>query len=99
MGLRVKRYTPWVISDDVAPGLVGFMVVCARRKEAKAEKPKTTPINATTIAATMPSPNETLAATANEETSHMTRPKNTATRGGGIFSSSEPMATTVRPNV
>src|SRR6266568_421757 len=99
MGLRVKRNGPVVTRDDVAAGLVGFIVVFARQTEAMPEMPKTRPREARTSATATRAPNGTSTGAASEDANHMRKPKNSATAGGGTFSSSELMATKVRHNV
>src|SRR6266700_384110 len=98
MGLRVKRNGPVVTRDDVAVGLVGFIVVFARQTETMPEMPKTRPREARTSATATRAPNGTSTGAASEDANHMRKPKNSATAGGGTFSSSELMATKVRHN-
>src|SRR5712691_3223325 len=99
MGLRVKRNGPVVTRDDVAAGLVGFIVVFVRQNETMPEMPKTRPREAITSATATRGPNGTSTGATREDASHMRKPKSSATAGGGTFSSSELMATKVGHNV
>src|SRR6266508_5729014 len=99
MGLRVKRNGPVVTRDDVAAGLVGFIVVFVRQNETMPEMPKTRPREARTSATATRGPNGISTGATREDASHMRKPKSSATAGGGTFSSSELMATKVRHNV
>src|SRR5215813_5471648 len=99
MGLRVKRNTPPVTRTDAAPGLIGLIVVFARRNQTMAEIPKTAPVHATATAMPMRMPNGISTGPTNGDASHMRKPNSSATNGGGTFSSSEPIAAMVRHNV
>src|SRR5713226_8999529 len=99
MGLRVKRNGPVVTRDDVAAGLVGFIVVFVRQNETMPEMPKTRPREARTSATATRGPNGISTGATREDASHMRKPKSSATAGGGTFSSSELMATKVGHNV
>src|SRR5437867_7325501 len=99
MGLRVKRNTPPVTRDDVAMGLVGLIVVFARLKETMPARPTARPTQARTTATPTRGPNDTSTGATNEDASHMTKPRSSATAGGGTFSSSELIATKVGHNV
>src|SRR5262245_6689450 len=93
MGLRVKRNTPLVTSTDAEPGLIGFIVVLARKNETMAGIPKIAPVEATATAMPTRSPNGTSTGTIKEDASHMRMPTTSATSGGGTFSSSQLIAT------
>ncbi len=98
MGLRVKRNTPLVTSDDVALGFVGLIVVRARRNETMPASPKTTPTEARTTATATRRVNGTSTGETSEDASHMKRPKSSATAGGGTFNSSEAIVKRVGHN-
>src|SRR5215813_14696124 len=98
MGLRVKRNTPPVTRTDAAPGLIGLIVVLARRNQTMAEIPKTAPVHATATAMPTRMPNGISTGPTNRDASHMRKPNSSATNGGGTFSSSEPIAAMVRHN-
>src|SRR5262249_134496 len=75
MGLRVMRNMPPETSDDVALGLIGFMVVLARTNEPMPAIPKTDPTEAMTTATATRTPNDTSAGATNCEASHISTPK------------------------
>ena len=97
MGLRVALYTPEETSDEAASGVVGFIVVLARRNAMTPDTLKATPIaaiaRATPMRASAGAPQDGVA----RETPHMTIATNTATTGGGIFSSRDCMFTLMAP--
>src|SRR5439155_25117916 len=99
MGLRVKRNAPLVTRDDVAMGLVGLIVVFARLKETMPARPTARPTQARTTATPTRGPNDTSTGATNEDASHMTKPRSSATAGGGTFSSSELIAKRMGHNV
>jgi hypothetical protein len=99
MGLRVKRYAPLVTREDVALGLVGFMVVFARQTATMPPTPSPSPTQARATATPIRTAKGTSTGATSEETSHMRTPTSSATIGGGTFSSSQLIATNVGHNV
>ena len=98
MGLRVALYTPEETSDDAASGVVGFMVVLARRNAMTPDTLKATPMAAIARATEMRASAGAFQDGVARETPHMTIATNATTAGGGIFSSRDCMLTLMAPD-
>jgi hypothetical protein len=96
MGLRVALYTPDETSDDAASGIVGLIVVLARRNAMTPDTLKATPIPAIASATPMRASAGVSQDGVNRETPHMTIATSAAT--GGIFSSRVLKFTLIGPN-
>src|SRR5678816_3870400 len=80
---------------DVAIGLVGSLVVLARLNATTPDVLTTTPTAASIRAAPTRKTNGNSSGATSDDASHMQSAKNSATRGGGILSSSELMTACV----
>src|SRR6266478_5740252 len=98
MGLRVALYAPEETSDEAASGVVGLIVVLARRNAMTPDTLKATPIAAIARATPMRARAGISQDGVARETPHITMAANTATAGGGIFSSSVRKFTLIGPN-
>ena len=98
MGLRVALYTPEETSDEAASGVVGLIVVLARRNAMTPDTLKATPIAAIARATPMRARAGVSQDGVARETPHITIAANTAIAGGGIFSSSVRKFTLIGPN-
>lgn len=88
MGLRVILYTPEDTSDDAASGVLGLIVVFARRNVVKPDTLKLTPLAAITRAMAPRARAGISQEAVIREIPHMRKATITATAGGGILSSS-----------
>jgi hypothetical protein len=99
MGLRVALYTPEETSDDATSGVVGLIVVLARRNAMTPDTLKATPIPAIARATPMRARVGVSQDGVDRKTPHMTIATSTATAGGGIFSSRVLKFTLIGPNL
>src|SRR5690606_34490489 len=88
MGLRVRRYTPPLTSDDAVSGLSGFTVVRERRNSTTPARLVTAPSNTQASAATSRSVVVSPGTGSVGANAHMPIATSNATNGGGMRASS-----------